>query len=90
MLDWVKTAWESISRELIQKSFKTCGLTIASDGSDDAQIHCLKPDQPCFPALEILKTARATEQFEFLQISDDEDEADHNEALIDDSDLENE
>jgi hypothetical protein len=90
MLEWVKKAWDSISSELLVKSFKVCVLTTAVDGSEDDQIHCLKKNQPCFPAFEMLKIARTTETIETLNISDDADETEHNEILIQESNVEDE
>ena len=43
-LTWVKKAWASVSAEVIIKSFKTCGISVNTDGSEDAQVHCLKPE----------------------------------------------
>jgi len=88
MLDWVKSAWDSA--DLIKKSFKSCALTVATDGSEDDEIHCLKEDQPCYPAMEILKMARITNQFESLDIGDDEEEDENNEVMIESSDSEDE
>lgn len=42
MCRWVVTAWNSLSADLIQKSFKICGLTTNLDGSEDNDIHALK------------------------------------------------
>ena len=42
MCRWVVTAWNSLSADLIQKSFKICGLTTNIDGSEDNDIHALK------------------------------------------------
>ena len=41
-LKWVKECWSSLSTELIQKSFRSCGISVNVDGSEDAEIHCLK------------------------------------------------
>ena len=40
---------------MIIDSFKHCALTVATDGSEDLLIHCLKPNQPCAPGLDWLK-----------------------------------
>ena len=32
---WVKEAWESIGEDMIERSFKKCGITSALDGTDD-------------------------------------------------------
>ena len=41
-LKWVKKCWSSLSTELIQKSFHSCGISVNVDSSEDAEIHCLK------------------------------------------------
>ena len=42
-LQWVVKGWKAVSTELIIKSFKVCGISVAVDGTEDDQIHCLKP-----------------------------------------------
>ena len=42
--------------ELIKRSFKSCALTCAIDGSQDNTIHCFKADQPCHAGLEKLQS----------------------------------
>ena len=41
-LKWVKECWSSLSTELVQKSFHSCGISANVDGSENAEIHCLK------------------------------------------------
>ena len=33
--EWVKRAWDDIDIQLIKHSFKCCGISIATDGSED-------------------------------------------------------
>ena len=35
---WVKTAWGNVSPTLICKSFKCCGVSVETDGSEDDKI----------------------------------------------------
>lgn len=56
IVQWVKLAWRSLSTELIVNSFRTCGITVATDGSEDTDVHCLKPGQAAEGALEILRS----------------------------------
>lgn len=35
LAEWVKDAWESLDPNLIKRSFKCCGISIAQDGSED-------------------------------------------------------
>ena len=44
-LEWVKKAWATVSSELIIKSFKTCSISVTTDGSEDDNIHCFKAGQ---------------------------------------------
>ena len=41
-LKWVKECWSSLSTELIQKPFHSCGISMNVNGSEDAEIYCLK------------------------------------------------
>ena len=50
-----KSAWESVSVDIIKKSLSTCAITSPLDGSKDDEIHCFKGGQPCaggFPLLQ--------------------------------------
>ena len=38
-------AWRHIATEIIRKSFVSCGITAACDGSEDASIVCLRPNE---------------------------------------------
>ncbi|KAI2796665.1 hypothetical protein BLOT_015676 [Blomia tropicalis] len=44
ILSWIIGAWNKISPELIQKSFKACGISNEVNGSEDDLIHCSKHD----------------------------------------------
>ena len=44
-LHWVKTAWVTVSSQTIIHSFKNCGISVETDASEDAQIHCIKDGQ---------------------------------------------
>ena len=35
VLTWINRAWNEIPRDLIEKSFKSCGIANAVDGSED-------------------------------------------------------
>ena len=41
-IEWVKKAWESVTAEVVINSFKSCGITVKVDGSEDKEIHCIK------------------------------------------------
>ena len=38
---WIGQAWEEVSsnKEMVQRSFKKCGIAVAIDGSEDEQIN---------------------------------------------------
>ena len=57
-LKWIYDAWEAISLELIEKSFKVCGITNAIDASEDTDIHCFKPEGPIPTGAAKLQQAR--------------------------------
>uniref|UniRef100_A0A915DL27 DDE-1 domain-containing protein n=1 Tax=Ditylenchus dipsaci TaxID=166011 RepID=A0A915DL27_9BILA len=70
-LDWILRAWEALSKNLIINSFKVCGLTNASDGSEDDFIHCFKAHGPIPEGLEMLKEEGAKETA--VEVSEEED-----------------
>ncbi len=41
---------------VVVKAFKTCGLSVATDGSEDEEIHCLKKGQPREEAASVIKS----------------------------------
>ena len=41
-LEWVKKAWESVSQDIVIKSFRCCGISVEVDGTEDKEIHCIK------------------------------------------------
>uniref|UniRef100_A0A0K0DS40 DDE-1 domain-containing protein n=1 Tax=Strongyloides stercoralis TaxID=6248 RepID=A0A0K0DS40_STRER len=79
-LQWIVDVWEELSRELIIKSFKGCGLTNALDGSDDGEIHCFKPNGSIPFGCLLLEQARingVNNKFEQIQILEEEEENDY-------------
>ena len=47
LMDWVGAALEKLDKEIIRKSFKLCGLSLKTDGSEDDFILCFREGQPC-------------------------------------------
>ena len=47
VVNWVTEAWNSLSEQMIQDSFKTCAVTNALDGSEDHMIEVLKEGKIC-------------------------------------------
>ena len=53
-LEWVKRAWKRVTEEVVVTSFKACGISNKEDGSEDSDIHCLKPGGVAHGAVEEL------------------------------------
>ena len=90
LCEWVKSSWEKVPPKIVEESFLSCAITTPIDGSQDDQIHCFKPGQPCadgrqFLAEEMEKTTSSTSNLEEdpFASDDDEDEDNTNEALVD-------
>ncbi|GAA6099081.1 zinc finger protein 540-like [Tachysurus ichikawai] len=87
LVSWVLQAWEKLVTERLKNSFKVCGLTVASDGSEDHLIHCFKEGEPCTSGRELLVQARQAELAEAgeeeVEESDEEEEF-ANELVIED------
>jgi len=73
-VQWVVEAWKQIDKEIIKKSFDTCGITT----SDPDKIHCLGKGQPTEEARVLLgesnpsieNVARPTLEDSFQQKTD--------------------
>ena len=55
VVEWVLESWNRLEKNLIIKSFKSCGLNLKMNGSEDHLIHCFKEGQPCVDGLDMLK-----------------------------------
>ena len=62
---WILEAWRRLDKTLIAKLFKSCGLNLKVDGSEDNLIHCFQNYQPCASGSSILK-----EQLQLLKDAD--------------------
>ena len=51
---WILAAWDGLDKTVIINSFKSCGLRVAVDGTEDGHIHCFKEKQPYHAGLELL------------------------------------
>ena len=47
VVQWIIKSWDRLSQDIIQKSFVSCALTCATDGSQDDEITCFKDGHPC-------------------------------------------
>lgn len=41
-LQWVKEVWESLSADLIKRSFRACGISVNMNSKEDNQVHSLE------------------------------------------------
>jgi hypothetical protein len=75
-LEWIVEAWKGISKEAIEKSFKDCGISINTDGSEDKLIHCFKEHGAIPDGRLMLQDARKTFQnnMEVLNFAEEIDE----------------
>ena len=55
VVEWILESWNRLEKNLIIKSFKSCGLNLKTDGSEDHLIHCFKEGEPCANGLDMLK-----------------------------------
>ena len=96
IVKWVLEAWETLDRELVIRSFRSCALTVAPDGSEDDQIHCLKEGQPCHTGQDRLASIQqaltascATDPFADVTLSDVEGAAPESSLIeLSDNDIE--
>uniref|UniRef100_A0A915EKL6 Uncharacterized protein n=1 Tax=Ditylenchus dipsaci TaxID=166011 RepID=A0A915EKL6_9BILA len=65
-LQWIYEGWQSLTKEAIASSFKTCGITNAADGSEDDEIHCFKQHGPASGGRLLLKQARENTEIDAL------------------------
>ena len=95
VVEWILESSNRLEKNLIIKSFRSCGLNLKTDGSEDHLIHCFKDGQPCANGLDMLKVQQNllskeeylnSKPFEITE-SDTED-ANTNNSLIDPSDSE--
>jgi hypothetical protein len=75
-LNWIYEAWQSLSKEAIANSFKTCGITNSTDGSEDDSIHCFKQNGQVPNGRQLLREARENAEVRVVleeEIDEDED-----------------
>ena len=60
IVEWILEAWNSLSKDVIKSSFKSCGLNISVGGSEDHLTHCFKDDRTCSTGAERLKVMAST------------------------------
>ena len=55
IVQWVLEAWNGLSSKAVINSFKSCGLYLATDGSEDGHINRFKKDSSCSTGAALLK-----------------------------------
>lgn len=94
IVEWVLTAWSRLSVDVIAKSFRSCALNLAVDGSEDSEIHCFKKGQPCEAGseqlqaqLSVLDELNLPNPFQVITDSDIEEANDNAIDLDEDEDI---
>ena len=91
-LQWVKECWEALPTEIVKKSFRECGISVHTDGTEDGEIHCLKEGEVAADARKTIERdtaalATATDSLEesdpFADVEEDEEELE-NELVLED------
>ena len=59
IVEWILEARSAFSTEYIVNSFKSCGLNLQIDGTEDHVIHCLKEGEPCASGKDKLKSQQS-------------------------------
>ena len=54
-VEWILESWNRLEKNLIIKSFKSCGLNLKTYRSKDHLIHCFKEGQPYANGSDMLK-----------------------------------
>ena len=96
--EWVKSSWQALPTDIFKKSFQSYAITTNTDSSDNQEIHCFKPGQPCEVGRRLLEagtqklvqTHSGANQLDVDPFASDsyEEEAENNEALIEKEDEE--
>ena len=95
VVEWILESWNWLEKNLIIKSFKSCGLDLKTDGSEDDLIHSFKEGQPCTNGLDVLReqqhllsNAEYLNSNPFEITESDTEDTNTNNNLIDPSDSE--
>ena len=84
---WVMQVWEAITPETIKKSFKSCGITDVTDGSEDDMIVCMQEGRDCAAGRQRLADKLANGSVPVLAVDDSADEMEEEEEeMVSDDD----
>ena len=68
-LRWATEAWNSVTSNVIRKSFRVCGISVNPDGSEEGEIHSIKDGEIAAEATTIIREKTAS----LLEATDDDD-----------------
>ena len=79
---WVGSAWEEISsnRDLVYRSFRKCGISVAIDGSEDDDIHINDLDDYRVDSDESGDSSNENNEEEYSDSDDNDDTSDSSES----------
>ena len=89
----MKECWEALPTETVKKSFRACGISVHTDGTEDGEIHCLKEGGVAADARKTIERdtaalATVTDSLEesdpFADVEEDEEELEENELVLED------
>ena len=72
---WVGDAWHQTNKEMVVRSFKKCGISLALDGSEDDLVNIEKVPGYTMPPIE------DSESYEFLSDEDESSGSDNDYVL---------
>nr|CAD2196552.1 unnamed protein product [Meloidogyne enterolobii] len=72
-LEWISSAWDSLSKDLIIKSFVSCGMTTDENGKLDEHIHVFKPEGAISNGITLLRQRRNENAIENLNLIEEID-----------------
>lgn len=76
-VDWVVAAWDKVDKDLIRESYRGCGLSVKTDGSENDLILCFREGQPCAAGQEALRQLRLQSSENRHEAAKDEDDWDN-------------
>ena len=95
-MQWVSRAWEGVSTEIIERSFKACGISNSLNGGEDDMIHDKlvdaiaagerNEDEVHEEALELLFNSDSDDDESFYGFPDEDEDEDEDEEAATDTD----
>ena len=88
VVDWIKSAWQSVSSDVIRKSFRVTAISLTTGESEDSEIRCIQLDGVASEARELIarKTELLTTQASALEdvsaVIEENEELENNEIVV--------